>query len=94
MTSDEATPTLAVRLEIAEREIDRLRDSESATRAVADLRRDYESFRERVELRMAEYDKERTLAGRLGWPIVIALLTAGAVGVFVLLLKVNGIIGA
>lgn len=57
------------------------------------MRRDFDAFVQRAELRMAEYDKERSLAGRLVWPVVIALLTAAAIGVFALLLKVNGVIG-
>jgi hypothetical protein len=67
---------LLARLEVAEREINRLRD-----------------FQTLVAAKLSEYDKERSLAGRLFWPVIVALLTAAVLGAVALLLRLNGMFG-
>jgi hypothetical protein len=90
--SSESGDVLA-RLAVAEREIDRLRNSDAAGARVIEISREFHEFKGVVTLKLSEYDKERSLAGRLFWPVIVTLLTAGVLGVVALLLRLNGMLG-
>lgn len=70
-------PDAEVRLLIVEREVAELK----AEKAIM------EAFRAQITLKIAEYDKERGLASKLLWPIVVALVTGFVTWTVIVLLQ-------
>lgn len=49
------------------------RDVKEQSAKIDLMRTDLEAFKKAVELKLAEYDRERTMVSKVMWPIVIAL---------------------
>lgn len=54
---------------------------------VAALHHDLGEHQRAYELKIAEYDKERGLASKIAWPVIIALATAAALAIAGLLFR-------
>lgn len=72
---------LLTRMVVVEKETERLRADVNA------LETEMRAVKVSFALKTAEYDKERGLASKIAWPVVIALATAAAFGVAGLLLR-------
>jgi len=54
---------------------------------ISAVREELRVFRAAYDLKVMEYDKERSLASRIAWPVVIALAVAAALAIAGLLIR-------